>query len=411
MVRRTVGKVSDILDHMSPAAAGGRRGDLDRFGAYRVVEKLAAGGMAELYKVRHPDSPGLFFTLKCIRPDCDDDPEFRNMLRDEAKITALLRHPNVNRVVEVVEDNGQLGLVLEYVDGLDIGRLRRHLHKNERQLGLELCIHVVREVLEGLDYAHNIKDDEGEYLNVVHRDVSPGAVMVTTSGGVKLVDFGIARAHNRLAKTEVGNVKGKFRYMAPEQIRGDAVGPGADVYATAVFLWELVAGRRIYDEVGVPQLMIRVANAHLPSLDEARPGLPKALHRVFAKATALRPEDRYLSARAFADALDSVLLEYDLGRCRAELGQVVSAACRKDSLASFDRAVARARVAAESDLEDAILNALEQPDRVERVDISAVERAEPPSGPLNQPEYPPEPPTMPMAQPVGRESSEFPSIV
>lgn len=397
---------------MSPASAGGRRGDLDRFGPYTVLAKVATGGMAELYRVRK-GSDGAFFTLKCIRADCDDDPEFRNMLRDEAEITRTLVHPNINRVVEVVEDSGQLGLILEYVDGIDAGRLRRHLNKTNRQLSHPLVIYMVRGVLQGLDYAHNAKDEQGEYLNVVHRDVSPGNIMVDTSGAIKLVDFGIARAQNRLAKTEVGNVKGKFRYMAPEQIRGDAVGPGADVYATAIFLWELLAGRRIYDDISVAQLMIRVANAHVPSLDEAQPGLPKPLHKVYARATALKPEDRYLSAQAFAHALDSVLLEYDPEHCRREFADLVTTACRKDSLDKFDQAVARARIAAEHDLENAILSALEQPDRVERVDVSGVERAEPPTTGtmrgLKETEEPPEPPTLPMAQPVqvsGPESGE-----
>lgn len=399
--------MSDILDHMSPLAGAGRRGDLDRFGSYSVLEKIATGGMAELYKVRRP-SDGQLFTLKCIRADCEEDSEFRNMLRDEAQITRTLLHPNINRVVDVVEDSGQLGLILEFVDGLDTGRLRRHLNKHGKNLSLATVVHLVREVLEGLDYAHHAKGEDGEYLNVVHRDVSPGNVMVDTAGAVKLVDFGIARAQNRLAKTEVGNVKGKFRYMAPEQIRGDAVGSGTDVYATAIFMWELLAGARIYDDVGVAQLMIRVANAHVPSLDEAQPGLPKTLHKVYAKATELKPEDRFTSASAFAHALDSVLLEYDPEACRRELSELVTSACRKDSLDKFDRAVARARIAAEHDLEGAILSALEEPDRVERVDVSAAERAESATGPLAADEgYPPEPPTMPMAQPVPKDSGEL----
>lgn len=400
--------VSDILDHMSPLARGGRRGgDLDRFGSFVVVEKLATGGMAELYKVR--DLTGRVFTLKCIRGDCDDDPEFRRMLRDEAKITASLAHPNINRVVDIVEDRGQLGLILEYVDGIDTSRLRRHLDKQGTPLRLELVVHLVREVLLGLDYAHAARDHDGTYLHVVHRDISPGNVMVTVDGGTKIVDWGIARAQNRLAKTEAGNVKGKFRYMSPEQIRGDTVGAGADIYATAIFLWELLAGRRIYDEVGVAQLMIKVANAHVPPLSQAREGLPKALERVYDRATHKDPESRYLSSRAFADALDAVLLEYDAERCRAELGGIVTAIRRKDSLEKFDRAVARARVAAEHDLEDAILSALEEPDRVERVDAS---RATPVDGGVaaltEAMEYPPEPPTMPMAQPVTPESGEIP---
>ncbi len=400
--------MSDILDHMSPAAVAGRHGDLDRFGSYTVLEKIATGGMAELYKVRAPD--GELYTLKCIRSDCDDDPEFRKMLRDEAKTTQTLHHRNINRAVKVVEDAGQIGLILEFVDGVDAAGLRRHLKAKSRPLSYPLVVHMVREVLQGLDHAHNAKDENGEYLNIVHRDVSPGNVMVDTAGCIKLVDFGIARAQNRLAKTEVGNVKGKFRYMSPEQIRGDTVGPGADVYATAIFLWELLAGRRIYDEISVAQLMIRVSNAHVPSLEEAQVGLPDALLNVYARATALKPEDRYLSAQAFAHALDSVLLEYDPEACRQEFSDLVTTACRKNSLDRFDQAVARARMAAGNDLEDAILSALERPDRVERVDVRGVERAEPPSGPipgLRDVEEPGEPPTLPMAKSVGPDSFEF----
>ncbi len=385
-----------------------RTGDLDRFGPYTIVERIASGGMAEIYKVRHDARPDVTLALKCIRSDCDDDIEFRRMLMDEAKIASHLDHPNINRVVEVVQHGDTLGLILELVDGVDLGRLKRHLKDKEAQLPLDVVIHVIREVLEGLDAAHNAKDENGEYLEVVHRDVSPGNVMIDVVGNTRLVDFGIARAQNRLAKTEAGNVKGKFRYMAPEQIRGDGVGTRSDVYSTAILLWELLSGTRIFDDQGVAQLMIRVANAHVPSLDEARPGLPKSLFKVFKRATALDPEDRYASARAFAEALDSVLLEYDSRKCKRYLAQLVRQCSEKDTRAGFSRAVARARFAAESDLEDAILSALETPDRVERVDPEDSVQAEPAltAAPLSV-DLSNEPPTMPMARPV-RADSEAP---
>jgi serine/threonine protein kinase len=360
-----------------------RRGDPDRFGPYGIVERIASGGMAEIYKVVHHAAPDHLYALKRIRSDCDEDIEFRRMLMDEATIASALNHPNVAQVLEVVQDDGQLGLILEYVDGLDLGRLKKHLKDKETTFSLELAIHIVKKVLDGLDYAHNAKDETGAYLNVVHRDVSPGNVMIDVRGHVKIVDFGIARAQNRLAKTEAGNVKGKFRYMSPEQIKGDYTGPATDVYSTAVCLWELLAGKRIYDDVSVAQLMIKVANAQVPSLNDARRGLPRTLHKVFKKATALREQDRYASARAFADALDSVLAEYDAERCRRELETLVREARQKESIGRFEQAVARARIAAENDLEGAILSALEEPDRVERVEISAIDlKAEPPTGPI-----------------------------
>ncbi len=380
-----------------------RRFDPDRFGAYRVREKLASGGMAEIFRVQREEAPDQSFALKTIRPDCDEDPQFRRMLIDEAKIASLLVHPNIARVLGIVEDGGQLGLIMEFVDGLDVGRLRKHLKDDGDHLSLGLAVHVVREVLAGLEFAHQVRDERGELLDVVHRDISPGNVMIDVRGEVRIVDFGIARAQNRLAKTEAGNIKGKFRYMAPEQIRGDRVGPATDVYATAIFFWELLAGRRVYDDVGVPQLMIRVANAHVPPLEEARPGLPRSLERVFQRATQQRPSERFGSARAFSEALQAALPEVDPEACREALGRIVRGAQGRDTRARFDRAVARARfAAAQGDLEGAILSALESPDRVERVDVYSAEVAEPLTAvhPLPVLDSGSEPPTMPMARPV-----------
>ncbi|MBK8013842.1 MAG: serine/threonine protein kinase [Deltaproteobacteria bacterium] len=345
------------------------RSELGQFGPYWVVERIASGGMAEIFKVYRDNWPDQAFALKRIRPDCDDDVEFRKMLMDEAKICSLLNHENIASVVEVVEVEGQLGLILQYVDGVDLGRLKRFARETRQDFSLEASVHIVREILEGLDYAHNIKDEQGDYLNVVHRDVSPGNVMVDVDGRVRLVDFGIARAQNRLAKTEAGNVKGKFRYMAPEQIKGHITTACTDVYSTALVLWELLAGKRIYDDVGVAQLMIRVANADLPTLEDARPGLPASMDLVFRKATELDPRDRYQSARAFADALDSALIEYDSERCRSDLRRLLIGARCLDQERGLGHAVVRARIAAENNLEDAIMNALQSPDRVERVSL------------------------------------------
>jgi serine/threonine protein kinase len=218
-----------------------------------------------------------------------------------------------------------------------------------------------------------------------------------------LVDFGIARAQNRLAKTEAGNVKGKFRYMAPEQIKGLEVGPYTDVYSTGIVLWELLTGRRIYDDASVGQLMIKVAAGEVPSLRELRSDLPRAMYTVFAKATTLDPADRYASARAFADALDSVLFEYDVGRCRRELADLVISARTSDRQKGFERAKVRARFAAErdtDDLEDALLRALESPDRVERVQIDweNLKNAETQTPSTPVPVDLGEPPTHPMAR-------------
>ncbi len=353
-----------------------RRGDIDRFGPYIVVDSIATGGMAQIYKVRHQSDPSSAFALKCIRPDCADDPEFRRMLLDEARITGRLDHPNINRVVEVVRSEGRVALLLEHVEGVDLVGLKRYLKSRSKVLALPLVLYIMREVLDALDFAHRAEGSNGVPLNIVHRDVSPGNVMIDIHGRVVLIDFGIAHAQGRLSQTEVGSVKGKFRYMAPEQIKGAAVGAAADIFAAGVMLWELLSGRRIHDDVPVAQLMMRVANAEVPTLSEARDGLPADLGKAFARATMLLPEERYASAAEFSQALAEFAVDDDFEECRLELGRYALEGSSVDHRKSYGQAVIRARMVAEHDLEGAILDALDKPDRIERVDYGGVERAE-----------------------------------
>jgi serine/threonine protein kinase len=193
--------------------------------------------------------------------------------------------------------------------------------------------------------------------------------MVDVDGEVKIVDWGIARAKNRYVKTSAGNIKGKFRYMPPEQITNQAIGPYTDIYAAAVTFWELMAAKRIYDGSEVAHFMMKVANGEVPSLHEARPDVPKELEAIYRKATAKRPSDRYESALHFAEALREVP-----GRMRpVEAKSVLSTFPRDarifETRRTYESAVARARDASASDLESALLRALEDPDRVERVDV------------------------------------------
>ena len=192
----------------------------DRFGPYVVIERVATGGMAEIFKVSFNDQPDQRYALKRIRPDCDEDVEFRRMMMDEAKIASALKHENIARVLDVVEHDGQLGLIMEYVDGVDLGRLKRHLKNKEIELDLELVIHVIKQVLVGLDYAHGAKDEEGDYLHVVHRDVSPGNVMIDVLGRVRLVDFGIARAHNPAGQDGGRQRQGQVQVHGPRADQG-----------------------------------------------------------------------------------------------------------------------------------------------------------------------------------------------
>jgi serine/threonine-protein kinase len=354
---------------LSEETFGELRRDFERFGPFRVVEKIAGGGMAEIFKVYHEARPDKSFALKRIRSDRSDDPAFRKMLVDEAKIASRLRHANIAGVLQLQEANGTLGLILEYVEGVDLIRAQRVLRDRNARFPTDTAIHIVNETLTGLEFAHGVKDEYGEPLHIVHRDVSPGNIMIDLEGQVRIVDWGIARAKNRVAQTEAGHVKGKFRYMAPEQITGNSAGPYTDVYATAVTFWEILANRRIYDDIELPQMMMRVANADVPSLDEARTGLPRALHTVFKKAVAKDPARRFQTAREFMMALREVPLAIDPEACRARLRKIPLSARLQDETRTYERAVLRAKNAAERDLEGVLLRALESPDRVERVPI------------------------------------------
>jgi len=340
------------------------------FGEYRVAEKIAGGGMAEIFRVLKDDDDSNPYALKLIRADRADDPDFRQMLIDEAKIASRLTHPNIARVMELHVSDGQLGLILQHVDGIDLVRAEAVLRERGEPLQTDAAILLALEALDALEFAHQVRDDSGELLNVVHRDVSPGNIMIDLEGRIRIVDWGIARAKNRVAHTEAGHVKGKFRYMAPEQITGQDVGPATDVYSLAVTFWEVLAGHRIYDDDDLPQLMMRVSKGDLPSLGSARGGLSKELHAVFKKATARDPQKRYRSARAFADALEEVGILQDVDRARARLRDVALSARLRDQRKNYERAVRKVRDASNVDeLEGALMRALEEPDRVERVDV------------------------------------------
>lgn len=341
-----------------------------KLGPYQVVDKIAGGGMAEIYKVFHEARPSEFLALKMIRADKSNDAEFRKMLVDEAKIAGRLRHPNIARVLGLHDQDGLMGLILEFVEGIDLIRAQAVLRERRARFPLPVAIHLLREVLAGLEFAHHVRDENGETLGVVHRDVSPGNIMVDVKGNVRIVDWGIARAKNRAAATDAGQVKGKFRYMAPEQITGNHSGPHTDVYASALTFWEILAGRRVYDELDVPQLMMKVSKGEAPPLPAARPDLPAELIAVYAKATAREPSRRFASAQEFHDALGQLPVAIDIESCKERLRQLPLAARLMDSRKGYERAVLQAKsVASAGNLEDAVLKALEEPDRVERVDV------------------------------------------
>jgi serine/threonine-protein kinase len=279
-------------------------------GKYELVERLGIGGMAEVWKARVVGPRGFARTVvvKRVLPHLALDPEFVTMFVSEARLSARLTHSNIVQVFELGESGGEYFLAMEYVRGRDLIALLK-LHWGQSPLPVGATAYMIREVCRALDYAHNLTDDEGRVLRLIHRDVSPSNVMVGFDGAVKLLDFGIAKALADVTerKTATGTLKGKFAYLAPEQVDGKPIDHRVDLFATGVMLHEMLANRRLFK--GGSDLhtlaMVREANVQPPSF--LNPEVPHELDRVCLRALARNPNDRFATCGEMARALDEVV--------------------------------------------------------------------------------------------------------
>ncbi len=247
--------------------------------------------------------------VKVLRPEIAVDEEFVQMFLDEARLSARLSHPNIVHTYDVgVDDVGHM-MAMEYLDGVSLHAATAKLSKEGGPLTFPLQARVLLDVIEGLRYAHELKDYDGRSLEIVHRDVTPHNIFVTYDGQVKLLDFGIAKAATSSVRTATGVIKGKLTYMAPEQARGEPVDARADLYAVGVMLWEAVTGRRRWPTgLSQPALFTRLARGELPeSPNAAARGYPAEIDAVVLRALAPNPDDRYQTAAEFRVALEAAL--------------------------------------------------------------------------------------------------------
>ncbi len=269
----------------------------EQLGKHRIVAKLATGGMASVYLARlvGPANFENLVVLKRMLPHLAEDPKFREMFADEARTVARIRHPNVVRTFELVDERDELYLVMEYLEGETLQKLCRTLAVQKETLSIPLACHVVAEAAAGLHAAHELQGEEGENLGVVHRDVSPHNLFVGFDGSVKVIDFGIAKSLDQANQTSTGEVKGKFAYMSPEQVAGQATSRRTDVFALGVVLWEMLAFRRLFARENQLVTMRAVADEETPPPSHYVSTVPKALDEICSKCLAKRPEDRYAS--------------------------------------------------------------------------------------------------------------------
>jgi serine/threonine protein kinase len=275
------------------------------FGRYELTELLARGGMAELYRARARGLSGFekVLVIKRILPELVDNPRFVDMFVNEAKIAVALSHPNIVQVFDLGEEEGTTFIAMEYVPGTDLGIVIERLRGLGRRMPWPLAAFVGAEVAKALDYAHRRRDDSLEPLRIVHRDVSPQNVLLGWEGEVKLTDFGVAKA--RLAAqevTDVGMVKGKYAYMAPEQANGGDVDHRADLFSLGALLYEAIAGRNPFVGRSTYETLRRVRRGLAPPLATMAPDLPEDVATLVDEMLHPRPERRPPSAGRFFEA-------------------------------------------------------------------------------------------------------------
>jgi serine/threonine-protein kinase len=278
-------------------------------GPYELIQRIATGGMAEVYLARRAGPHGFqkVVAVKRILPQLAQDPDFVAMFIDEARVCARLAHPNIVQVFDFGEHDGELYMAMEYVDGTTAARLVRAAAARGEDVPLEAALYIALSILRGLDYAHNARDDENRSLALVHRDVSPGNVLIDRSGAVKLTDFGIARAAEIERRTDAGQLKGKLGYMSPEQVVGKELDARSDLFTTAIVLAELVMLRPLFSGPSEIDVLMRIRDADLSVIDRAGSRVPDDLKPILFRAMAKDRALRYPSAAAFAEALEEVL--------------------------------------------------------------------------------------------------------
>ena len=289
-----------------------------RFGRYTLERRLAMGGMAEVFlgRIEGPSNFQKQVVIKRILPHLRDDPRFVDMFVDEARLAARFNHPKLVQVYELAKVENQYCVAMEYIEGKDLATIMAQSEQRSKQIPFSFACYVAAGVAEGLHYAHELLNDHGEPLRVVHRDVSPANIIVTAHGGVKLFDFGIAKHEDRSSKTKANTLKGKLSYMSPEQIRRKNVDRRSDIFSLGVVLYEMVTGERCLTGNSFMELLEIVGNARYRDPKELRSDLPDSLAQVFRKMLEADPEARYQDAAEVQHALERVM---------ADVGKVVAA--------------------------------------------------------------------------------------
>ncbi|MFK8001262.1 MAG: serine/threonine-protein kinase [Polyangiales bacterium] len=278
----------------------------DNIAGYDIVAKMKSGGMAALYLGRRSRSGGFekHVAIKVVHEHLSENEDFTVMFLDEARISASIEHPNVVHTHDLgTTESGRDFLVMEYVPGVALSQVMRAFRQQQRRPTPAIATWIAMQVAAGLHAAHELTDDAGNLLGVVHRDVSPKNVLVAYKGYVKLIDFGIAKAADRIHHTQGALIKGTFRYMSPEQAHGTPLDRRTDIYALGIMLWELLTQRKLFDAPNDILLLDLVRNPKIPPPSSLAPDVPPALDAIVMKALSKDPAHRPPTTAAFQAAL------------------------------------------------------------------------------------------------------------
>ncbi len=283
------------------------------YGNYTLLEKLAMGGMAEVFLAKKTGVTGVekFVAIKRILPQYSQQEEFIDMFKHEAAIAINLSHSNIVSIFDFGLEKKQFYIVMDFIPGRNLRQILNHIRKTEVTLSIEHAIFIIREIAAGLDYAHRAMDSKtGKPLNIIHRDISPQNVMISFEGEVRIVDFGIAKAESQTEATQAGTLKGKFGYMSPEQVEGMALDLRTDVFSLGILLWELLANDRLFLASNEQATIRKIKECKIQSLRSLNPSVPAELERIVNKALTKDRNIRYQAAAAMQKDLTVFLNKY-----------------------------------------------------------------------------------------------------
>jgi len=298
----------------------------ERFGKFEIITKIATGGMAEIFLARQEGIEGFkkLVVIKRILPHLSSDKEFVNMFLDEARMAALLNHPNIVQIYDLGVIDNSYFIAMEYIDGVDISTILKRGREQKSFLKLGWILKIISQVCDGLYYAHNLKDANGQSLGLIHRDITPENLLVSFTGNVKITDFGIARARGRSTSTTSGTLKGKFPYMSYEMVKGMEIDSRSDIFSLGIVMWEMLTYRRLFKRDTEVASINAILNEEIPSPKKYFKNLPDGVEAIVMKALERDRDKRFQTAREMGDAIEDFISQKRVSVRLSDLGDYLA---------------------------------------------------------------------------------------